>query len=106
MAYAVLTLAKGTEVRQAPLGFSWTVLLFGGIPAAFRKDWWWFAGLSLAGVASSGITSVIAAFFYNKIYARNLINNGYKVTQIPAGYTEDHVKHYLRFSVLPMFHQV
>lgn len=122
MAYTTLALAKGNDVRQAPMGFSWTVLFFGFWPALFRRDWLGaivmffipfaagFVGKSIGNIGTEllaiATSLVVTAFLYNTHYARRLINSGYKVTQIPDGYTEDHIKHKLGFSVLPMFHQV
>lgn len=30
------------QIKQAKIGFSWTVFFFGFFPAIFRGDWKWF----------------------------------------------------------------
>ena len=67
-------------VKTAPLGFSWTSLLFGIFVPMFRGDWkWFFIGLVLA-VVTLGLGWIVIAFLYNKIYIKNLMEKGY----IPA----------------------
>ena len=39
MAFATISVSNGVEIKQAPIGFSWTTFLFGGWPAVFRQDW-------------------------------------------------------------------
>jgi hypothetical protein len=102
MAYAVMTLTNGNETKQVPLGFSWTMFFWGGIPALLRQDWVWGFAVLIAGVFTSGLAGIVAAFVYNKIYAKSLFDKGYKVSALPAGYTEDHVKAYLGYNNLAM----
>ena len=68
--------------REAPVGFSWTVLLFGPFPALFRSDWKWFLIISLIGSLTLGISNIVFCFIYNKFYIRDLIADGYKTTAI------------------------
>lgn len=81
------------EVKVAPTGFSWTTLLFGGIPAFFfRGDRGTRGSVMLAatiagyvfGVASEGTLQililagwVIVALRYNEWYIRDLLAQGY-----------------------------
>jgi len=102
MAYATMVMTNGNEVRQVPLGFSWTTFFWGGIPALMRQDWLWGLALVVAGIMTSGCAGIIAAFFYNKAYAKALFNQGYKVSELPSGYTAEHVKNYLGYLNLPM----
>jgi len=102
MAYAVMTVTNGVETKQVPLGFSWTVFFWGCIPAFIRQDWVWAIGM-LAGVFFAGpLVGILCAFIYNRAYAKALFEKGYKVSQLPAGYTEDHVKAYLGYATLAM----
>ena len=81
MAYAKITFEHpeiGT-VQKAPVGFSSTLLWIGPIVALVRRDLTGF--LILAGVLflTSGVSWLIAPFFYNKLYIKRLMKKGYKV---------------------------
>lgn len=73
--------------KTAYVGFSWTSLLFGGIPAVFRGDWMaffiYFAVNIIIGALTAGIASfliwIIWPFVYNKWHARRLMEKGYVV---------------------------
>lgn len=82
------------DVKEIKLGFSWTTIFFGILVPLFRLDWktvlvylavsvlGWFLGFS----SLMTIFIVVFAFFYNKLYATQLFENGYN------GRTpEDHV---------------
>jgi hypothetical protein len=97
-----MIMTNGNEVKKVPLGFSWTTFFWGGLPALFRQDWLWGFALIVVGVLTSGVAGMIAAFFYNKAYAKALFEKGYKVAELPAGYTEMHVKTYLGYANLTM----
>lgn len=60
-------------VRQTKLGFSWTKLLFGCLPALFRGDFKFFLIMLL----TTPIGPIIFAFIYNKLYIKNLLEKGY-----------------------------
>jgi hypothetical protein len=67
-------------VKTAPVGFSWTMLLFGIFVPMIRGDWkWFFIGLAIA-IFTFGLGWLIVLFMYNKIYIKNLMEKGY----IPA----------------------
>ena len=101
MAYATVLLTNGVEVKKAPIGFSWTMFFWGGWPAIFRQDWLWGIALILACIFTWGIAGVVCAFFYNKVYAKSLFDKGYKVHMLPPNVTEDTLKAYLGYMVLP-----
>lgn len=102
MAYATMTMTNGNEVKQVPLGFSWTMFFWGGFVPLFRQDWIWGLAMLIACAITSGMAGVVGAFFYNKAYAKALFEKGYKVSALPTGYTEDHVKNYLGYTNLAM----
>jgi hypothetical protein len=82
MAYAKIMFEHpeiGT-VRKAPVGFSWTTLLFGPIVGLFRKDLLWTFWMLLAAAVTSGVSLVIFPFFYNKVYIKRLLKKGYRVS--------------------------
>lgn len=100
MAHTTISVSNGVEVKKVPLGFSWTTFFFGGIPALIRGDWIPGIIIMLASMFTWGIAGVIAAFIYNKMYAKSLFEKGYKIHAMPPGYTEDMVKAqmgYLKF---------
>lgn len=80
MAFANLELKDTNGItKNAPVGFSWTTLFFGFFPALIRGDWL-FAIIQLgAAMVTAGISTIVFAFIYNKMYIQNLIKAGYKV---------------------------
>lgn len=83
------------RVKNAPVGFSWTTLIFGFWPALLRGDFKW-AGLQIltmivVSLATSGTGTIVPiilfAFIYNKAYIENLIKSGYKVENIQSSLT-------------------
>lgn len=75
-------------IKEVKLGFSWTTLIFGFFPALFRGDLKWAAIMFIVGVAAgfftfgvgAWVSYIIFAVIYNKIYAKELIEKGYKPT--------------------------
>ena len=84
MAFAVITLEnkKTKLVRQAPIGYSWTNLFFGFFVPLIRGDWKWALIFFILGWISFGFASFITSFFYNKLYAEELIKNGFRVKSL------------------------
>lgn len=74
--------------RKAYVGWSWTSFFFGGVPAAFRGDWFAFFLYWLLAFACIFFTAGIAvpvlwivwAAVYNKWHTRRLIERGYQIT--------------------------
>lgn len=88
MAFAEITLKNPQtgEMKIAPVGYSWTVGFFGPIvPLFFRKDPIWAIIILIGNLATFGLGGFIFGFFYNKIYIKNLIKKGFKVTYISTG---------------------
>lgn len=70
-------------VKVAPVGFSWTVLLFGWFPTLFRQDYKWFlimlgSTLILDTIGLGLLVGIAFSFFYNKLYIEDLLREGYK----------------------------
>lgn len=72
-------------IKSAPVGFSWTVFLFGFFPPLFRSDWKWFFIILLASFFTVGLSNIVFAFIYNKLHIVDLIGKGYKGQSIPGG---------------------
>ena len=81
MAFAIITLEdkKNKIVKEAPVGFSWTTIFFGGFVPLFRGDWGWFFIMMIVNFITFGIASILFGFIYNRIYIQNMIKNGFKV---------------------------
>ena len=73
MAFATVTIEdkKNQIIKEAPVGFSWTVLFFGGLVPLFRGDWGYFFIMLVAGIVTLGISGIIFAFIYNRIYLQS-----------------------------------
>ena len=82
MAYATLNLEnpRTGKLRQAPVGFSWTTLLFGLIPALLRGHWVGAIVQLVCAIPTAGLSGIVFAFIYNKMYLNHLINDGFRVT--------------------------
>ena len=64
-------------VKQAPVGFSWTVFFFSVWPPLFRGDWKYFFIMLACAVFTFNVSSLVFAFIYNKLYINSLIDEGY-----------------------------
>lgn len=82
-----------TLTKEAPVGFSWTILFFGWIVCIFRKDWKWMAIIFLMTLlqvlfisqTAAPIINIVMAFMYNKIYVKDLLDKGYIATGTKNG---------------------
>jgi hypothetical protein len=85
MAYTSLTFEHpGTnEIREAPVGFSWTVFFFGFFPPLFRSDFKNAIIIFLVNLITFGLSNLVFMFIYNKMHIKTLIGNGFKVASSP-----------------------
>lgn len=72
-----INLEKNGILKEAPVGFSWTTFFFGFLPALIRGDIKWGVVMLAGSVFTSGISSLVFPFIYNKLYIKSLIENGY-----------------------------
>lgn len=84
MAYATITFKNERTgfIRNAPIGFSWTIFFFGPFPALMRGDWKWVLIILVPALFTMGFSSIIFAFFYNTQYVSAQITPSLK--QSPA----------------------
>lgn len=90
MAYTKLQLVNPQtgQMKEAPVGFSWTVLFFGFFPCLFRSDWKWAIIILLLACITGGLSNLIFMFIYNKLYIKDLLAEGYKAKSIGDGTIE------------------
>ena len=63
--------------KEAPVGFSWTILFFGFFPPLFRGDFKWAIVILLTALFTAGLSVFIFMFVYNKIFLKSLLEQGY-----------------------------
>jgi hypothetical protein len=63
--------------QDAKLGFSWTCLFFGPFVPLCRGDWKWTAIAWGVYLVTGGLFHLVFPFIYNKIYIKELIQNGF-----------------------------
>lgn len=87
MAYAsIYFLSPHTgAMKEAPVGFSWTTFFFSFFPALLRGDWKWGLIQLVLALITSGLSTFVFMFIYNKLYIKDLIDAGYKVKSISNG---------------------
>ncbi|MFG6204865.1 hypothetical protein [Pseudomonas retamae] len=72
-------------MKEAPIGFSWTVFFFSFLPPLFRGDIKWAAIMFVLACMTFGLSNIVFMFIYNKLYVRDLIGAGYKAQSIASG---------------------
>lgn len=87
MAYTKLVMENPNtgHIKEAPVGFSWTVFFFGFFPALFRGDWKWAIIMLALGMLTFGLSGAVFMFIYNKLYIKDLIGSGFKVKSVGVG---------------------
>jgi hypothetical protein len=73
------------HIKEAPVGFSWTVLFFGFFPPLFRGDWKWAIIMLLLALLTAGFSGLVFMFIYNKLYIKDLIGSGFKAKSVETG---------------------
>ncbi|MCI5635577.1 MAG: DUF2628 domain-containing protein [Sarcina ventriculi] len=74
----VTLLNKNTkQIKRIKVGFSWTTFFFGCFPALFRGDWKWGLIQIVCAICTFGLSSLLFAFIYNKLYINDLLKSGY-----------------------------
>jgi len=77
MAKLILEHPHSGIIKQAPVGYSWTTLLFPSLPALFRGD---FKGFLLQAILNCLLIPIlIFPSIYNKQYIQKLLSAGFRV---------------------------
>lgn len=100
MAHSTVYMTNGTEIKKAPMGFSWTTFLFGFFVPLLRGDWIWAVALLILGLLLWWIPAVVMAFFYNKLYMKSLFDRGFRVHNQTA-VSDDQIKNYVGYMTVP-----
>ena len=81
MAYTFVLLSNKLtgQIREAPIGFSWTTLFFGALVPLFREDWKWAVLQFIIALITGGLSWLIFPFCYNNLYINDLVKNGFKM---------------------------
>lgn len=90
MAYTKLVMENPNtgHIKEAPVGFSWTVFFFGFFPPMFRGDWKWAIIMFLLALITVGLSNLVFMFIYNKLYIKDLVGAGFKVKSVGMGTVE------------------
>lgn len=82
MAFAKVYLKnpKTGQMREAPVGFSWTTFFFGFFPALLRSDWLGAVVQLCLSLVTFGLSNLIFMFTYNRWYLKRLVNDGFEVS--------------------------
>ncbi|WP_068669430.1 hypothetical protein [Thermosulfurimonas dismutans] len=70
------------EIKEAPIGFSWTMLFFEVFVPLFRGDWKWAIISFLLAIITGGLSWFVFPFIYNKLYIKELIKKRFKAVDI------------------------
>lgn len=73
------------QMREAPVGLSWTTFFFGPFPMLFRGSWKWFAIIFILALITWGLSNLVFMFIVNKLYIRDLVGDGYKAKSVKVG---------------------
>lgn len=92
---------KTGHIKEAPVGFSWTVFFFGFFPPLFRGDWKWAVIMFLLAMITMGLSGLVFMFIYNSLYIKDLVASGFKVKSVGMG-TVDQISQKIGIS-LPSF---
>lgn len=65
-------------IKEAPVGFSWTVFFFGFFPPLLRSDWKWGVIMFVSEFLSAGLSRLLFMFLYNQLYIKDLISSGFR----------------------------
>ena len=74
-------------VKEAKIGFSFTTFFFGPFVPALRGDWKYAGIMLVCAIITSGISTLVFPFVYNKLYIKELLMKGF----LPASDTDRNI---------------
>lgn len=82
MAFGKITFTNphSGSIKEAPVGFSWTTIFFDPFPAFMRGHVSYGLVITLLAMITTGLSTIVFAFLYNKMYVEHLISEGFKVS--------------------------
>ena len=92
MAHSKINLEKDGVIKVAPIGFSWTVFFFNGLPALIRGHLLMGVILLVLGFLTFGISGIIFSFFYNKMYLNYLLESGFRFKDVLTGKSKKEIE--------------
>lgn len=92
MAHSKIQLEYDGLTKVAPIGFSWTVFFFNGFPPLIRGHVIMGFIMLVIGFFSFGVSGIILAFFYNKIYLNYLLEKGYRYQSVLSGKSKEEIE--------------
>jgi len=75
------------QMKEAPVGFSWTTLLWACFPPFMRGDMKWGFIILILAVITASASNLVFGFIYNKLYVKDLIASGFKATSVTGKQT-------------------
>jgi len=100
MAHSKIRLENNGLVKIAPIGFSWTVFFFNGFPPLIRGHIVMGAIMMVLGFFTGGISGIIFAFFYNKMYVNYLLEKGYRFKDVLKGMSKEEIEGKLEMELI------
>lgn len=76
------------QMREAPVGCSWTTFFFGPFPMLFRGSWKWVAIILILALITWGISNLVFMFIINKFYIKDLVSDGFRAKSVRVGTLE------------------
>lgn len=92
MAHSKINLEKDGVIKVAPIGFSWTVFFFSGFPPLIRGHVIMGVIIFILAFITFSISSMIFAFFYNKMYLSYLLDKGFRFKDVVTGKSKEEIE--------------
>lgn len=86
------------QMKEAPVGFSWTTFFFGPFPMLFRGNWKWFTIIFILALITWGFSNLLFMFIINNLYIKDLIGDGFKGKSVKIG-TLDQLSMTVKFQI-------
>ena len=92
MAHSQINFEKYGVIKAAPVGFSWTVFFFSGFPPLIRGHIIMGVIIFVLAFFTFSISSIVFAFFYNKMYISYLLDKGFRFKEVVNGKSKEEIE--------------